>query len=133
MTTKTKTKTTTETKTKTKTKTNYGMFLGALSPDAKEWLNTTTDEKVLKARESYKREALKIDPATAEAKLEVVSLFDPYGLCRDIPGDLEEFVREEFFLRDPKGTAWIWLGDLPATAAKKFFETHCACCGEFLE
>ena len=62
-------------------------------PETKAWL----DER--------KREALLIDPATAEVHWSFGQTLDPYGMIPDLPEELQQ-VGREYFARRPGSDIW---------------------------
>jgi hypothetical protein len=75
-------------------------------PEAKAWL----DER--------KREALLIDPATAEVHWSFEQTLDPYGMIPDLPEQFQQ-VGREYFARRPGSDIWVHFGDLPDKVREK--------------
>jgi hypothetical protein len=59
-----------------------------------------------------KKDAKKIDPATAELKWFYAATFDPYGVRGILPKEEQQGGRE-YFARSPGGDVWVWFGHLP--------------------
>jgi hypothetical protein len=66
-------------------------------------------------------EALRIDPETAEVTWDYRETFDPYGITRNLPEDLQQIGRE-YFARWPGCDAWVWFGDLPDAVTDRLWE-----------
>jgi hypothetical protein len=79
------------------------------SPETEAWL----DER--------KREALLIDPATAEVDWSYELTLDPYGVIPDLPEELQQ-VGREYFARRPGSDVWVHFGDLPDEVRKKLWK-----------
>jgi hypothetical protein len=75
-------------------------------PEIKAWL----DER--------KREALLIDPATAEVHWSFGQTLDPYGMISALPEELQQ-VGREYFARRPGSDIWVHFGDFPDDVRKK--------------
>jgi hypothetical protein len=65
-----------------------------------------------------KREALEIDPETAEVRYFYVQLMDVYGVHPDLPEELREADHVQF-VRRPGSDIWVWWGDLPTATLEK--------------
>jgi hypothetical protein len=65
-----------------------------------------------------KREALLIDPATAEVDWSFGQTLDPYGMIPDLPEELQQ-VGREYFARRPGSDIWVHFGDLPDDVRRK--------------
>jgi hypothetical protein len=81
---------------------------------------TTNDVDVLAVR---KREALKIDPETAQVDWWYIQTFDPYGVDPDLPDECKQIGRGSFACR-PDGDIWVWFGDLPKETRRRLEELH---------
>ena len=79
--------------------------------EVEEWLATR------------KREALKIDPETAEVTWWYAQTLDPYGINPDLPEEYQQIGRESF-ARPPGSDIWVWFGDLPIQTQHRLEELH---------
>ena|ERR1700722_15743459 len=77
------------------------------------------DDKVKEWLAVREREALKIDPKTAEATWSYAATQDPYGVYPEMP---IECIGREYFARRPGGDIWVWFGDLPDGIREKVWE-----------
>jgi hypothetical protein len=68
-----------------------------------------------------KREALKIDPATAEVHGIYGQTLDPYCIIEDLP-DVYRQSCWNYFVRTPGSDIWVWDGDLPEAARKALWK-----------
>jgi hypothetical protein len=69
-----------------------------------------------------KREALTIDPDTAEVEWWYREVADPYDI--DPEGVEESCVGRDYFARRPGSEIWVWFGDLPDTTRERLWERH---------
>jgi hypothetical protein len=69
-----------------------------------------------------KREAVRIDPQTAEVTWWYAETLDPYGVD-NLPLELQQ-VGREYFARQPGSEIWVWFGDLPDDTCEKLWERH---------
>jgi hypothetical protein len=69
-----------------------------------------------------KREAVRIDPQTAEVTWWYAETLDPYGVD-NLPLELQQ-VGREYFGRQPGSEIWVWFGDLPDDTCEKLWERH---------
>ena len=70
-----------------------------------------------------KREALKIDPETAEVTWCYAQTLDPYGVDPNLPEEYQ-CVGRESLVRRPGSDIWVWFGDLPNETLKRLREKH---------
>jgi hypothetical protein len=81
------------------------------------------DSKVEEWLAACKREAITIDPETAEVTWRYAQTFDPYGVDPGLPEEYQQ-VGREFFARRPAGDIWVWFGDLPRETQNRLVELH---------
>ena len=81
------------------------------SQDARKMRATTTPPE-------REREALLIDPATAEVNWSFEQTLDPYGEKPDLPEKLKQ-VGREYFARRPGSDIWVHFDDLPDEVREK--------------
>ena len=74
------------------------------------------DDKVKEWLAVREREALKIDPETAEATWWYAATQDPYGVYPEIH---IECIGRESFARRPQSDIWVWFGDLPEAVQER--------------
>jgi hypothetical protein len=77
----------------------------------------TDDVKVEEWLATRKREALKIDPETAEVTWWYAHTFDPYGVDPNLPEECQQ-IGPVSFARRPGSDIWVWFGDLPIQTRK---------------
>ncbi len=65
----------------------------------------------------------KLDPETAEVMWKYGQTLDPYGVCPDLPGELQQ-VGREYFARSPGSDIWVWFGDLPDEVRERLWKVH---------
>jgi len=82
-----------------------------------------TNDEVEEWLATRKREALKIDPETAEVTWWYAQTADPYGVDPTLPDEYQQIGRESFACR-PGSDIWVWFGDLPDTSKKRLWEKH---------
>jgi hypothetical protein len=70
-----------------------------------------------------KKEALKIDPDTAEVKSCDAQTLDPYAVDTDLPAKSRQAGREYFACR-PGSSVWVWFGDLPQEVRDALHAKH---------
>ena len=68
-----------------------------------------------------KREALEIDPETAEADWEYGAVLYRYGLYPDLDGELNQTGRV-YFARRPGSNIWVCFDDLPDKVRDRLWE-----------
>ena len=88
--------------------------------ELQEWCDKRPSREIQAWLALRKREALKIDPRTAEVTWAWRGL-DPYGVETDVPPELDCRSRE-WFARRPGSDIWVWSGDLPASTIKALRE-----------
>jgi hypothetical protein len=81
----------------------------------------TDDVKVEEWLAIRKREALKIDPETAEVTWRYTQILNPYGVDPNLSEEYQQVGRESF-VRRPGGDIWVWFGDLPNETLKRLRE-----------
>ena len=74
-------------------------------------------------REIRRQAGLTIDPETAEVEWSYGLTFDPYGLEKDLPAELQG-VGREYFARSPGSDIWVWFGDLPIQTQDALWAKH---------
>ena len=74
-------------------------------------------------REIRRQARLTIDPETAEVEWSYELTFDPYGLEKDLPAELQG-VGREYFGRSPGSDIWVWFGDLPKQTQDALWAKH---------
>ena len=74
-------------------------------------------------REIRRQAGLTIDPETAEVEWSYGLTFDPYGLEKDLPAELQG-VGREYFARSPSSDIWVWFGDLPKQTQDALWAKH---------
>jgi hypothetical protein len=79
-------------------------------------------DEIQKYLADRKREAVTIDPNTAEVTWSYEETLDPYGV-HDLPAELRQ-VGREYFARHPGSEIWVWFGDLPYVVSRKLLELH---------
>ena len=79
-------------------------------------------DEIQKYLDDRKREALTIDPNTAEVTWSYEETLDQYGV-HDLPPELRQ-VGREYFARHPGNEIWVWFGDLPYVVSRKLLELH---------
>ena len=70
-----------------------------------------------------KKEALKIDPETAEVDWLYEYTMDPYGVDPDLPEELRQ-VGREYFARSPDSDVWVSFQDLPDATVEALWAKH---------
>jgi hypothetical protein len=92
------------------------------SPETEAWIaerKRKGDDPEIKAwLEERQREALLIDPATAEVDWSFGQTLDPYGTIPDLPEELQQS-RREYFARRPGSDIWVHFGELPDEVREK--------------
>ena len=82
----------------------------------------TESDEIRKYLDDRKREAVTIDPQTAEVTWWYAETLDPYGVY-DLPPEAQQIGRE-YFARHPGSEIWVWFGDLPDVTSTKLMERH---------
>jgi hypothetical protein len=72
---------------------------------------------------SRKREALNIDPKTAEVMWCHGHVLDPYGVEPDLTEE-EQVIGRVYFARSPGSNVWVSFGDLPDEIRSELWEQH---------
>ena len=80
----------------------------------------TESDEIRQYLDDRKREAVTIDPQTAEVEWWYAETLDPYGV-HDLP---PQQVGREYFARHPGSEIWVWFGDLPDVTSTKLMELH---------
>src|SRR6478752_10483747 len=83
----------------------------------KELAMQTESDEIRKYLDDRKREAVKIDPQTAEVTWWYAETLDPYGIC-NLPPEAQQIGRE-YFARHRSSEIWVWFGDLPEGTSTK--------------
>ena len=79
-------------------------------------------DEIQKYLDDRRREAVMIDPNTAEVTWSHEETLDPYGV-HDLPPELRQ-VGREYFARRPDSEIWVWFGDLPYDVSRRLVELH---------
>jgi hypothetical protein len=82
----------------------------------------TESDEIRKYLDDRRREAVKIDPQTAEVTWWYAETLDPYGV-HNLPPEIRQIGRE-YFARHPGREIWVWFGDLPDVTSTKLMELH---------
>jgi hypothetical protein len=82
----------------------------------------TEFDEIQKYLDDRKREAVTIDPQTAEVSWWYAETLDPYGVY-DLPPEAQQIGRE-YFARRPGSEIWVWFGDLADATSTKLMERH---------
>ncbi len=69
-----------------------------------------------------KKEALKINPNTAEVSWTYIQTLDPYGID-NLPEELQQLERG-YFARNPGGHVWVSFYDLTRDTVEKLMKKH---------
>ena len=92
------------------------------SPETEAWIaereGKRRDRDIEAWLDERKREALLIDPATAEVDWSFEQTLDPYGVIPDLPEELQQ-VGREYFARRPGSDIWVHFDDLPDDVREK--------------
>lgn len=82
----------------------------------------TESDEIRKYLDDRKREAVTIDPQTAEVTWWYAETLDPYGV-HDLPPEAQQIGRE-YFARHPGSEIWVWFGDVPDVTSTKLMERY---------
>jgi hypothetical protein len=83
-----------------------------------------TDHEIEQWLAIRKREALAIDPETAEVHWSYGQILDPYGAYPDLPEECSVIGRVYFARRRPGGDVWVCFYDLPSRTRERLWEKH---------
>lgn len=91
--------------------------------DETEKVNSRRDRRIKEWLAVRKEEGRRIDPRTAKVSWWYAQTFDPYGVDRDLPEELDSIGRE-YFACAPDSDIWVWFGDLPKKTEKVLWDKH---------